>query len=185
MAEEKPKFDRAAVLARTDEEKQADADAQAEAKERLAHLVSDSIPVAHYRNAIGAEISARKRLDYLYDNLIPDTEADEAAAFEAIWSVRSQLADALFWQGKFEAAVNYADSHSGKTHEYKAFDKAFDNLNQPLCECPPMQFANKHSAKGTSVPSRREIQRVYVGELEKEVKFIKCDQCRKLFAQTC
>lgn len=133
---------------RSPEEIQADTDAQNEARDKLSHLVSDSVAVAYYKAAIG----------------------------------QPKTIDSLFWQGRFAEAAELAIGQN-KT-EYQAFDDALVDLDMPVCSCEPIQFGNDISAKGTSVPSKREIQRVYVGTLQKEVKFIKCDGCQEIYAET-
>lgn len=158
-------FDRTAVLARTPEEIAEDKEAQESAKERLRPLVTDSIAVAQHKNAIG-----------VMNGMIRSGKID----FE-------RLAEAQFWKGEFYEAfltlglilpVNHT-----KRAEYKAYFKAMETIGT-ICRCAPIQIRIPGSAKGESVPARREIQRVYVAEIHQEVAFIKCERCKELFAQT-
>lgn len=91
-----------------------------------------------------------------------------------------RTAEQLFWRGKFaEAAEKTSDP--AKKAEFQEFADAFSS-EVPVCNCPPIQFRSQHSAKGHSVPARREIQHIFVEDLGKEVSFIKCEACKRLFA---
>ncbi|MEQ1763844.1 MAG: hypothetical protein ABL984_11960 [Pyrinomonadaceae bacterium] len=154
-------FDRHAVLTRTPEQKAEDKQLQEESRERLEPLVTDSVAVAQYRNAVGAEPGIRESIEIGYN----------------------QLAESLFWQGRFLHAMIIAESNE-LSAEYRAYRDAFNLLDAPLCQCPSIMSAQPGSAKGVARDPRREVQRVFIGDLQKEVRFILCEGCKKLFAQT-
>jgi hypothetical protein len=160
-ANEAPPFNRNAVLRRTPEQIDDDAREQRLAATRLGPMVTESPAMAHYRAARGSE-------SRMYRTGRQDDE---------------RLAEAWFWQGKFRIA-GHLTTNVTKAREYLEFASAIDHLDHPTCFCSPIQMPDGRSAKGVSVPAKREIQRVFVESLGKEVKFIKCERCKMLFAQT-
>ncbi len=111
------------------------------------------------------------------------TDSIAVAYFKNAVGQQPVTADTLFWQGRFTEAAELAIGQNKQ--EYHEFAGALVNLDKRMCDCPPVQIPNGIDAKGTSVSPAREIQRVYVATLQKEVKFIRCDVCGKLFSQTC
>ncbi len=107
----------------------------------------------------------------------------EQAARAAIANAHGRLAESLFWQGKFVEAAN-CEIGEAKGEEYIRYHEAMESLDCVPCSCKPIQTASKASAKGQTVDCRREIQRIFVADIQREVKFIYCDTCKILFAQS-
>lgn len=128
---------------------------------RLGPLVSDSLSFRVYEGARVTEQNARITIDHAHE----------------------MIAESLFWQGGFALAAE-STKDPVKATEWRRFSKAFDNLDKPVCLCGPQQIRIPGSAKAGTIPARREIQAVWVGMLEREVKFIQCDVCKQLFAQS-
>lgn len=153
------------VLNRTPEEIAEDAAAQEAAADRLRPLVTDSVAVAHYKNAVGVinGMMMSKKIDY------------------------ERLAEAQFWKGEFKEAIEtltLSESvNQTKRKEYTAYFDALELIGF-ICNCEPIQIRMPGSAKGEPTPARREIQRVFVAKIQQEVAFIKCERCNQLYAQT-
>lgn len=158
-------FDRATALLRTPEQISDDIRAQKEAGDRLRPLVTDSVAVANYKSAMG----------------VIDAAVQKKVSPE-------RLAEAQFWKGDFaEAALTLllaVSANHEKRPEYIRFAEALERLGSEACDCASMQIPGGGSAKGQSVAAKREIQRVFVAALNKEVKFIYCERCKTLFAQS-
>lgn len=156
MQPEHDKFDRTPALRRTPAQIADDQEMQDEARMRLAPQITDSPAVIHYKTAVAS---------------CPNLEGKGGR--------KDQLAENYFWQGRFEEAA-MVSANPVKRAEYLEFAKAMGG--EAVCSCPPIQLRSASSAKGMSVDARREIQRVFIGSFQKEVKFIGCEQCKSLFA---
>lgn len=163
-------FDLKKILRRTPEEIRDDEDAQAESAKRLGGKLAASPAAANYRFAVGMEKDAR---DYFAVN-----KRKKAKNYQIYLR---RLAESLFLQGKFKDAAAAAPDGAQKI-EYGQYAAAADRSGTGICDCPPVQFQSGKSAKGVKIPARREVQTVYSQPLEREISFIFCDSCRKLFA---
>jgi hypothetical protein len=157
---EELKFDRDRFLAATRDEDH-DAAIAAEVAKRVGDPSTQSVAIAHYRNAAGVERELTGGISQIFE----------------------QVAEAMFWQGKF-AAASFMTDDEAKREDFKAHDAAMQKLDAPVCTCPDIRMPSPTNAKGVSSPARREIQRVFVGSIGKEVAFIRCETCKGLFAQT-
>lgn len=153
-------FDVKQALKQTPDAKAEDAALQQEAKEKLGGRVTDSAALAHYKS-VQATIERPSEV------------------------TKPRLAQAKYWQGDFVgAAADLTKTDPAKAAEYLVFADALTDLDKAECQHTTIQVKGGRSAKGVSVPAKREIQRIYVGSLEKEVAFIKCERCKKVFARS-
>ena len=129
---------------------------------------------------IRADLNAQTEAAQRLSPLVRDSVA--YAYYQNAVNQNPPTSDSFFWQGRFSEAADCADGQNKQ--EYLEFVGAMVNLDMPMCDCPPMQIPNGVDAKGSLVPSKREVQRVYVANSQKEIKFVCCDKCGKLFAES-
>jgi hypothetical protein len=68
-----------------------------------------------------------------------------------------------------------------KFDEIRECAHALDALNVS-CSCPEYKQIKGQTAKGERLPAKREVQRIFIGPLQREVSFIRCEHCQKLSA---
>lgn len=179
-------FDKEGFLKRTQEQIDDDNAMQEKNRQRLSKFISESPAKAIYKFAIGEEAFARENLDLIAEEIGKNRKGTRQATRDDLRTNRAillkKLSHSLFNQGRFDEAVDVEQGDDWlKFLEYKM---AYRALDAPLCACKDRQVANGRDAKGDMIPARRVVDVIFIGELEKEVSFIKCDVCTKLQAQT-
>lgn len=113
----------------------------------------------------------------LYANALED----ERKIIENIRLQRKHLAVAYFQQGRFEEAANTMPESAEKV-EKQTYLAAFNALDVPICKCPDTLVNIGTKEKSDVRASKEETERIYVGNMATEIKFIGCYLCKKLFA---
>lgn len=95
--------------------------------------------------------------------------------------VLDQLSEGCAAQARFDEAADLAQDSLRKKY-YQACAAAVERFGTSLCQCPPTKiYPDGRNAKGRSIPSAREIERVFDGE--RQITLTRCLHCETISAR--